>query len=466
MRRALTRLLLFAKRRGWHAPEAVRAPIRRFLISRAGGGFALDGWDRQLIVNEPAGPPPHETFTDRTEGREGGGPDGTQLRCLIAVGEFDVAGSSQVAAFLVRRLPETGLATSVAYTDIRGRSSGSQLRQSRLAQELEAEGVPVTEVDSASDVPALLDSGSFDVIYTHGAPDWWIEHALPRGIPVVGAVHGLFYFDWTADPRWAPLCAGVVAVSNNVRNGLLAASTGLAPEQVKVIENGVDTLRFGSVDRSQARAWLGLTDEYLFVSLGRYGVQKNSYGLVRAFNEVALAHTEAHLVIAGRVDEPAYAQLTQELRDSLPAHAQIHLREHCRSPGILLTAADGFIMNSFYEGGQLTPMEALHYGVPVVLSNTGAAPEQIGDGWGGYLVGNPAGDPRANPDTVRPYLYGDQPNSAELVTAMSQLVDEQEHWRARRQTIAEHARVRFSSDVCLAKHAQVLRDAIANSSRI
>jgi hypothetical protein len=67
---------------------------------------------------------------------------------------------------------------------------------------------------------------------------------------------------------------------------------------------------------------------------------------------------------------------------------------------------------------------------------------------------------------VRPYLYGDQPNSAELVTAMSQLVDEQEHWRARRQTIAEHARVRFSSDVCLAKHAQVLRDAIANSSRI
>jgi glycosyltransferase involved in cell wall biosynthesis len=102
-------------------------------------------------------------------------------------------------------------------------------------------------------------------------------------------------------------------------------------------------------------------------------------------------------------------------------------------------------------------MEALRAGVPVVLSRTGCAPEQVGeDGWGGYLVENPAGDEFITPDAVEPYIYGEQPNTAELVGAMAKLVDDRELWLTRREELAVEAATRFSADVCVRAHAEVL----------
>ena len=48
-------------------------------------------------------------------------------------------------------------------------------------------------------------------------------------------------------------------------------------------------------------------------------------------------------------------------------------------PPHLLAAADGFVLDSFFEGWSLASMEALFAGVPMVLSEVGGAREQIGD---------------------------------------------------------------------------------------
>ena len=68
---------------------------------------------------------------------------------------------------------------------------------------LRAQGVAVTEVTDSAGAAAVLDAGRFDVISTHGAPEWWIEHASQRGVPVVNVLQGLFYKDWCSDSRWA-----------------------------------------------------------------------------------------------------------------------------------------------------------------------------------------------------------------------------------------------------------------------
>jgi glycosyltransferase involved in cell wall biosynthesis len=381
-----------------------------------------------------------------------------KLRCLVAVGDFDLAGSSQVAAFLARRLPEQDVATCVAFTP--GSYRPRNDRRSRLAEMLRAEGATVTEVGDATDVARLLDQEHFDVIHTHGAPEWWIEQAVPRGIPVVNTLHGLFYDDWCTDPKWGSHAAAVIAVSDAVREGYLTRGCQIAEDRVVTIENCVDDLRLQRVERSQARAWLGLDDEYVFVCLARHGMQKNQIGLIRAFEQLPARYGDVHLIAAGGISQPVYARMEEIVAQRSSARSRIHLRDHIEPPSVLLAAADGFVLDSFFEGGPLASVEALFAGVPVVLSDVGAARSQVGDGWAGHVVANPTGDPLAR--HVDPYIYGSQPNTSELVAAMSELVENRQRWSELRSELAARAAEEFGAERCLSRHVDVLSAAVGS----
>jgi glycosyltransferase involved in cell wall biosynthesis len=152
----------------------------------------------------------------------------------------------------------------------------------------------------------------------------------------------------------------------------------------------------------------------------------------------------------------------QRLRNDLPCADRIHLRDHAPWPGALLAAADGFVLDSFFEGWSLASMEALAAGLPVVLSDVGGAREQIGEGERGYLVGNPVGDPLAvDWNSIRAALFAAQPNRDELVGAMSAMVQARDDWRSRREALRAESAVRFHPDRALSGHASVLRDAAA-----
>jgi glycosyltransferase involved in cell wall biosynthesis len=226
---------------------------------------------------------------------------------------------------------------------------------------------------------------------------------------------------------------------------------------VITIQNCVDEQRLGRVDRDAARRWLGLRDEYLFVSVARPSVQKNQIGLIRAFTEVAAKHPDVHLLTVGGVTQPMYARMAEIVATSSPVARRIHLREHLDPPTALLAAADGFVLNPFFEGGPIATTEALLFGVPVVVSETGAAPDQIGDGWAGHLVPNPTGDPHAaDVSDVGPFILGAQRNHRELVTAMLDLVEHRERWADRREQIAATAAERFGAEASLRRHAELL----------
>ena len=199
----------------------------------------------------------------------------------------------------------------------------------------------------------------------------------------------------------------------------------LPARRIVTVPNGVDGERRTGGDRAAVRGWLGLTDEYLFVSLARHCLQKNSYGLVAAFGEAARRRPEAHLVIAGQLQDLRYHRKVLQLRDSLPCRDRIHLRDHAAAPGELLAAADGFVMDSFYEAWSLASMEALYIGVPVVLSDVGGAREQVGDDPArGYVVANPLGDPlEVGWEAMAKMQYRPQVNREELAAAMDHLIN-------------------------------------------
>jgi len=269
--------------------------------------------------------------------------------------------------------------------------------------------------------------------------------------------------DWQAEAGRSKQLAGIITGSELIRQGYLARNPGFPPSLIAAVPYGVQAERFAGGDRALVRQRLGLTNEFLFVSLARHCPPKNTFGIVAAFGELAARRPEAHLMIAGKLDPEfaRYYRQVQRLRDTLPGRDRIHLRDHVPEPAELLAAADGFVLDSFFEGSPLASMEALCAGVPVVIGEVGAARQQIGDDPArGYLVPNPLGDPLAiDNEAIGAALYRRQANQDELVAAMDRLVADRDRYLAGRQRLAVESAERFSQDASIAGHAAALRAA-------
>jgi glycosyltransferase involved in cell wall biosynthesis len=456
-------LALWAQRRAHAVPAPVRRIARRAL-SIVGGSAAPVGpsedWSVPLVAGRgsadveslPRTPaPPPEVSVDSSMS--------TPIRCVVAIETLDVGGMDEMAAFLGRRLPEYGIETTVVYAY--AREAGYAGEAGRLVRALESAGVPLRQLgpDTAAD---FLASYAPDVISAHGAPGWLLDAAVAAGVPWVETLHGMHHFlhrdSWLPERERSGRISAQIAVSDLVRRQYLARIPSFPAERLVTVPNGVDEQRITTVDPAAARSALGLADEFLFLSLARFGLQKNTYGLVTAFAEVAAEHPGAHLLIAGRADDALYYEQVRMLTAGLPCADRIHLRGHCANPTALLAAADAFVLDSFFEGWSLASMEALASGLPSVLSDVGGAREQLSTLEGGYLVANPAGDAELlDWDVISDLRFRPQGNHAALVRAMSTVVREAPAWAARRSSLAEAARAEFPSGLCLRRHAEILR---------
>lgn len=456
----VTRLALTAQRHARHVPQPVRR-VGRMTIGRSLPTTpAIAGWTTQLIGGQPLPEAPKPaTAPSRAVPRLPATPH-TPLRCLIVTGVFDVGGTDEVAAFLARRLPEYGFETRLAYTG----SAVAGMPGGRLPTMLRTEGVTVEDVDPVG-AARLLADWQPDIISAHCPPLWWLELAMRAGIPFVETLHGmhdLFDADWAEEARRARRKSRLIAVSELVRQQYLQGNPGFNPARIVTVPNSVDPARVTLANREAARAWLGLTDEFLLVSLARHALQKNGYALIEAFAEVAAQHPSAHLLLAGRPDTGPHINQLSQLRARQDVRDRIHLRDHAPWTGALLAAADGFVMNSYFEGWSLASMEALCAGLPVISSDVGGAREQIGtDGARGILVANPLGDPLAvNWRTLGDTIYSPQSNRAALVAAMTDVIVTREDWARRRSPLREESLLRFHPDHALGGHARILRDCV------
>ena len=295
---------LWGQRFRWPLPPHIRSLVRDMLARTIEQTLpdGTDEWPHPLVpgIRDDGDPARYTAFISPSETvratydppHPGPGP---RLRCMVATGTLDLGGSEIVALFLARGLPSHGLDTIVAHTALA--RSGE-----RPAASLCFDGLQVVDL-SQRDVSQWLETHRPDVISMHSPPDWFVAAAAEAGIPSIETLHGAHsFFDedsWPREQLRSQQITGFVAVSEPLRRHYLRANPRYPPHRVVTIPNGVDDRHIGHRDRAQARAWLGLRDEFLFVSLARYALQKNTFGLVTAFAEVARAFPEAHLLLAG-----------------------------------------------------------------------------------------------------------------------------------------------------------------------
>ncbi len=200
--------------------------------------------------------------------------------------------------------------------------------------------------------------------------------------PLLGAMYG-------ATSRFADR---LIAVSEDVRQYHLAY-TGVPPEKISTIENGVDVRRFVGLDGAgkAVRNEFGIDpDAVLFGAIGRLKPQKDHATFLKAAVDILRQMPSARFLVVG--DGPLRAALVEQARGlSLePAVAFTGLRSDIPA---VLAALDVLVFSSLWEGLPVTLLEGMAASRPVVGTNIEGIQGVVHPDVTALLV--PPGDPKA-----------------------------------------------------------------------
>ncbi|EEH64025.1 glycogen synthase, Corynebacterium family [Gleimia coleocanis DSM 15436] len=190
--------------------------------------------------------------------------------------------------------------------------------------------------------------------------------------------------------------AGIIAVSNGMRDDILRCFPAVAPEKVHVVHNGIDLSDWARPETEEAKAAAAATlarlgiipDIPTVVFVGRITRQKGLPHLLRALRMI---QKDTQIILcAGAPDTPEIMAEVEGLVAQLRAERPLvhFITEMLPRPELVavLDAATVFVTPSVYEPLGIVNLEAMAVNLPVVGTATGGIPDVIVDGETGYLV--------------------------------------------------------------------------------
>lgn len=231
-----------------------------------------------------------------------------------------------------------------------------------------------------------------DVVHSHMVHANLMARALRLLVPVpvlVSTIHNVY--------EGGPLLMAGYRLTNGLVDHMTIISQAAADRFVgerivpgrllTVIANGVDTDRMRDLPpegRVALRGEMSAGDqEFVWLAVGRFEVAKDYPNMLRAFADVRAREPRAVLVIVGQGSLQAEAEALT---------AELGLREAVRFLGArddvpaVMSAADGYVMSSAWEGMPMVLLEAAAAGLPIVATAVGGNGEVVRDGESGFLV--------------------------------------------------------------------------------
>lgn len=239
-------------------------------------------------------------------------------------------------------------------------------------------------------VERLVDVKEFDVVHAH---DWLTFRAAMRAKektnkPVILHVHSI-EADRAGGGHGNPLVREieymammmadrVVAVSGHTKK-MIIKEYDIPADKIEVVHNSIDLSDFQPLDGNNAYRYLDRMKSQgyrVVVNIGRLTIQKGLPNLLRAAKEVvARAPKTIFLIVGSGEQERELIELAAELGISRNVvFAGFQRGKNWRDAYAI---ADLFVMPSISEPFGLTPLEAIGYGTPALISHQSGVAEVI-----------------------------------------------------------------------------------------
>jgi glycosyltransferase involved in cell wall biosynthesis len=267
-------------------------------------------------------------------------------------------------------------------------------------------GIPTDSLEMPRGIPdprgvlrlaTLIRSWKPDILHSHLAHANLMARLLRPLVPVpilVSTIHSghdggrLRLLGYRLTDRLAD-CTTIVSAAAAQR---YLSNGAVSRERLRVIPNGVDTRRFRPLPeaRAEVRRQLGLGEAFAWLAVGRFELAKDYPTMLAAFAGVSARRPDSMLLLVGR---GSLQPQIEELARSLGLGDRVRFLGVRRDVAELMSAADGYVLSSAWEGMPVVLLEAGAAGMPIVATSVGGNREVVLEGETGLLV--PPRDPVA-----------------------------------------------------------------------
>lgn len=337
--------------------------------------------------------------------------------------DFDVGGVERFIVDMSRRLGRLGVPCAVFATG----------RIGRLAEEAGLAGIPVHACPDATTVGRMAKDLGIRLVVAHHCTVGW-ENLHSAGIPIIEVLHNLYHWQRGDDALQAlrGRVSRFVAVSQGVREFAIQ-HLGLAPDNVLHLANGVDPSVFLRPRREAMRA-LRRQPEFVFVQPAQIWAAKCHHTALTAFEKLHREFPHTRLVFAGAVgDADVHERLVSRI-EAVGLEGAVDIVGNLDRRGLShqYARANAMLLPSLLEGFSIATLEALYFGLPMILTDIGGAREVIEDEDVGILVPPPCAPSELTPEKVRLHGASDDAGHAEAVlAAMRRMVEDRQAWEAK-----------------------------------
>ena len=236
----------------------------------------------------------------------------------------------------------------------------------------------------------LAKDREFDIVHAH---DWLTFRAALRikeikNCPIILHVHSV-ESDRSGGNYGNPMVREIEEVSFHLADRIIAVSEltkqsiindyKIPADKIEVIHNSIEPEDLIGLDGDNVYKYLSLMKKFgyrVVVNVGRLTIQKGLTNLLYAAKEVVNKHPKTFFLIVGSGEQ--YNELI-ELSASLGIGANVLFTDFQRGKNWrdAFAISDLFVMPSISEPFGLTPLEAIGYGSPVLISKQSGVSEKL-----------------------------------------------------------------------------------------
>ncbi|MCK4816129.1 glycosyltransferase, partial [bacterium] len=298
--------------------------------------------------------------------------------------------------------------------------------------------------------------------------------AAKANIPVVTVIHNIYA--WLSDDILSefrtvdPFVSHYIAVSDDVAS-FLKTRFRVDERRVSIIPNGLDFHVWSGKRKEisspeKMREALDLSqDDYVFLTVGSIYRVKGQDRIVRIFSELLESCPDARAIFIGQVVDQQFFNYLNHMIEEEDLKDKITLLPFGADVASYYAMADAFVLPSVIEGWNLAMMEAMFWGLPIIMTSIAGA-RTIMQNWSPGALIRPPFKELADLDVNffdRYTMMTNDPTLSELLQTMTDFCQNREKWHEKGSIGTEVVKHELNLDRTVSTYENLLLSVIINS---